>query len=193
MPKTNGSGQATTLNPKQLDTLLDAAPTPEMRCIWSIQRYTGSRIQETLFLTWAAIHEERIVFIKSTTKTKQSREVLIDPRLRKEIDFYRTLWVAKYGRATTNREFCFPSRYGTYKPMTRQNADKVLREALINCGLPSGCSLHTFRRSLASQMHRKGVGVKVISKFTGHKSLSQLSEYIDIEQADEMKALAALH
>ena len=67
MPKTNGSGQATTLDPKQLDTLLDAAPTPEMRCIWSIQRFTGSRIQETLLLTWAAIHEERIVFIKSTT------------------------------------------------------------------------------------------------------------------------------
>jgi len=87
MPSTNGSGRATTLNPKQLDTLLDAAPTPEMRCIWSVQRFTGSRIQETLLLAWGAIHEERIVFIKSTTKTKQIRKVLVDPRLKKELEF----------------------------------------------------------------------------------------------------------
>ena len=77
--------------------------------------------------------------------------------------------------------------------MTRQITDNILRATLSNCGLPSGCSLHTFRRSLANQMHRKGIGVKVISKSTDHKSLSQLSEYIDIEQADELKALAVLH
>ena len=191
MPKTNGSGQATTLNPKQLDTLLDAAPTPEMRCIWSIQRYTGSRIQETLFLTWAAIHEERIVFIKSTTKTKESREVLIDPRLKKELEFYRTLWVAKYGRATSNREYCFPSRYGTYKSMSRQNCDLALRATLKDLGLPSGISLHSFRRSLATNMSKK-VSLKVVSRFTGHKNLNQLSQYIDIAESDELMALTSI-
>ena len=193
MPKVAGSGQATVLTPKQLDLLIDAAPSPEHRAIWSIQRFVGSRIQETLFLSWNCIHEERITFQKKTTKTKETREPLMDPRLKNELEDYRMFWVAKYEKQPSAKEFLFPSRYGTYKSMTRQNADKVLRTTLINSGLPSGCSLHTFRRSLASQMHRKGVGVKVISKFTGHKSLSQLSEYIDIEQADEMKALAALH
>ena len=83
MPKSNGSGKARTLSPRQIDQLLDAAPCPEQRAIWSIQAFTGSRISETLLLTWGAIHEERIVFIKSSTKTKQSREPLIDPRHRR--------------------------------------------------------------------------------------------------------------
>ena len=193
MPKTNGEGQATTLDPQQLDLLLDSAPSPEHRAIWSIQRFTGSRITETLLLTWGAIHEDRITFSKSTTKTKETREPLIDPRLRKELDFYLTLWGAKYEKQPSKNEFVFPSRYGTYKSMTRQNADKVLRATLENCRLPSGCSLHSFRRSLATSMHKSGVGLKTISRFTGHKSLAQLAEYIDVSKADEMKALAALH
>ena len=192
MPKSNGSGKATTLDPQQIDQLLDAAPSPEHRCIWSVQAFTGSRITETLLLTWGAIHEERIVFIKASTKTKQSREPLIDPRLRKELDFYKTLWVAKYEKQPSNKEFLFPSRYGTYKSMTRQNCDLALRAAIKNTGLPSGISLHTFRRSLATNMSKK-VSLKVISKFTGHRNLNQLAEYIDVDSCDELKALAALH
>ena len=191
MPKTNGSGQATTLDPTQLDILLDASPTPEMRCIWSIQRFTGSRITETLKLVWGAIHDERICFIRSTTKTKTSREVLIDPRLRKEIDFYRTLWSAKYQRETSNRDYLFPSRFGTLQPMSRQNCDLALRETLKTCGLPSGISLHSFRRSLATNMSKK-VSLKVVSRFTGHKNLNQLSQYIDISEGDELAALSSV-
>ena len=148
MPKSNGSGKARTLSPRQIDQLLHAAPYPEQRAIWSIQAFTGSRITETLLLTWGAIHEQRIVFIKSSTKTKQSREPLIDSRLREELDFYKTLWIAKWKKQPSSKEFLFPSRYGTYKSMRRQNCDLALRAAIRKAGLPSGISLHSFRRSL---------------------------------------------
>jgi integrase len=55
MAKTNGSGQATTLAPNQLEALLDAAPTPAHRFLWAVMRFTGSRVSETLRLSWGAI------------------------------------------------------------------------------------------------------------------------------------------
>ena len=81
MPKVAGSGHATVLTPKQSDLIIDVAPSPDHREIWSIQRFVGSQIQETLFLSWNSIHEERISFQKKITKTKETREPLMDPRL----------------------------------------------------------------------------------------------------------------
>ena len=56
MPKTNGSGQATVLTPDQMKSLMEAAPTQAHRVSWQIMRFTGSRITETLRLTWGAMH-----------------------------------------------------------------------------------------------------------------------------------------
>ena len=84
MPKTNGAGQATTLSPAQLDQLLGAAPSPEHRCLWAVMRYTGSRVSETLKLTWGAVHADRLVFVCSTTKTRTTREPRISPQLNAE-------------------------------------------------------------------------------------------------------------
>ncbi|KZR93210.1 hypothetical protein MITS9509_00503 [Synechococcus sp. MIT S9509] len=51
MPKTNGAGQATTITPEQMNTLLMAAPTPELRFAWQVMRFTGSRVTEMLRLS----------------------------------------------------------------------------------------------------------------------------------------------
>lgn len=192
MPKTNGSGQAQTLNPEQLDSLLDAAPDPTQRCLWAIMRFTGSRVTETLKLKWGALHQDRIVFIKSTTKTKTTREPLIGNRLQIELETYRAFWVAKFGREPTGRDLLFGGRYPN-EPMSRQWADKKLRETIQEISLASGISLHSFRRSLATTMANSGVGLKTVCKFTGHRSLQQLSAYIDVSEANEREALAALN
>ena len=192
MPKTNGSGQAKTLNPAQLDQLIDAAPGVDHRCLWSLMRWSGSRVSETLQLRWGAIHEERIVFVKSTTKTRATREVLIAPRLQQELLRYRLERAELLHRLPMPRELLFPGRWGGGDPMTRQWADQVLRNTMKGLELPSGCSLHSFRRSLATSMAAKGVGLKTITAFTGHRSLQQLQAYIDVSVADERLALAAL-
>ena len=78
------------------------------------------------------------------------------------------------------------------EPLTRQSADKALRLAMNDLAMPSGCSLHTFRRSLATTMARSCTNLKIVAAFTGHRSLQQLAGYIDVNQADELCALAAL-
>lgn len=192
MPKTNGSGQATTLSPDQLDQLFAAAPSPEQRCLWAVMRFTGSRVTETLRLTWGAVHSDRIVFVKATTKTKTTREPKIGPALQVELDRYRKHWVERHGREPRGRDLVFPGRFGLGEPMTRQAADLALRQTLAQLDLPSGVSLHSFRRSLATTMAQAGTSLVTVARFTGHASLEQLRRYIDVDPSDELAALAAI-
>jgi integrase/recombinase XerD len=192
MPKTNGSGQATTLSPEQLDLLLAAAPSPEQRFLWAVMRFTGSRVTETLRLTWGAIHSDRIVFVAASTKTRTTREPKIGPSLAAEAQRYRAHWVARHGREHRGRDLVFPGRFGLGEPMTRQAADLALRQTLAQLDLPSGISLHTFRRSLATTMAQAGTSLVTVARFTGHASLEQLRRYVDVDPRDEMAALAAI-
>lgn len=192
MPKTNGSGQATTLSPEQLECLVNGAPSPAHRCLWSIMRFTGSRVSETLKLTWGAIHSDRIVFVRATTKTRTTREPRISPALAAELRSWRHEWSKRYECDPRPRDLVFPGRFNLKEPMTRQAADKALRSVLDRLGLPSGCSLHTPRRSLATSMAQNGVSLPTIARFTGHASLQQLQTYIDVDPTDELAALAAI-
>ena len=182
------------LTPQQLDLLLKEAPAPEHRALWSVMRFTGSRATETLWLRWGAIHSDRIVFAAATTKTKRTREPLIAPRLSKELKLYSQWWAKKHGRPARNQELLFPSPGSETQPMTRQGVDKALRCTLKRLGevIPSGVSLHTFRRSLATQMVQGGVSLRTVQCFTGHSSVGQLQEYIDVNEADEVDALKLL-
>lgn len=192
MPKTNGSGQATVLTPDQMKSLMDAAPTQAHRVSWQIMRFTGSRITETLRLTWGAMHTDRIVFVKSTTKTRTTREVRLSQTLTRELDSYRVFWRQQYGREPKARDLLFPGRGSLLEPVTRQSADKALRKALADLSLPSGVSLHTPRRSLATTMVQSGTSLMTVARFTGHASLEQLRRYVDVTPADELAALESI-
>lgn len=192
MPKTNGSGQARTLSPEQMDLLLNAAPSPEQRFLWAVMRFTGSRVTETLRLTWGAIHDDRIVFVKATTKTRTTREPRIGPALQAELQRYRKHWTARFGRDPRPKDLVFPGRFGLGEPMTRQACDLALRQTLNGLDLPSGISLHSFRRSLATSMAQGGASLKTIQRFTGHARLDQLARYIDVAPHDELAALALI-
>lgn len=192
MPKTNGSGQAATLTNEQLEALLEAAPSPEQRFLWAVMRYTGSRVTETLRLTWGAIHNDRIAFVASTTKTRTTREPRIAPRLQGEVERYRKHWEQRHGRASRPRDLVFPGRYGLGEPMTRQAADLALRQTTERLGLPRGISLHSFRRSLATTMVQRGASLRTVQEFTGHARLDQLQRYVDVSPSDIEAAWAAI-
>ena len=192
MPKTNGAGQATTLSPEQLDSLLDAAPSPEQRFLWAVMRFSGSRVTETLRMTWGAVHSDRLVFVKASTKTRTTREPMMGPALASEVERYRAHWVGRFGREPRAKDLVFPGRFGLGEPMTRQAADLALRQTLRRLDLPTGVSLHSFRRSLATTMAQAGASLVTVSRFTGHASLEQLRRYIDVKPCDELAALAAI-
>ena len=190
--KIDGCGQAEVLTPDELDLLLDHAPCMRSRALFCVMRYTGSRISESLKLKWIAVKDSSLIFLKQTTKTKSTREVLLHNRLVNELKTYKQFWIDRHGKEPTSRDFLFVGRFGFSEPLTRQWAHKVWNKSIKGAGLKEGTSLHTPRRSLATRMHDRGVGLKTICAYTGHTSTDQLCSYIDVGLAEKTKALDAL-
>ena len=189
--KINGCGQAEVLTPDELDQLLDNAPCSRSRALFSVMIFTGSRISESLKLRWVAIQDSQLIFLKRTTKTKQTRSVLLHNRLISELKAYKEFWTRKYGRVPSSRDYLFLGRWGN-EPLTRQWGHKCWHKAIKGAGLKAGTSTHTPRRSLATTMHSKNINLKVIQSFTGHTSTDSLLRYVDIGLQEKMKALDAL-
>lgn len=193
MPKTNGSGQARVLTPTQLDVLIEAAPSPPYRACWAVMRYTGSRISETLQLRWGAVHDDRITFCGATTKNRRTREPMIAEPLRQELQRYRLWWQATYSQSARGKRLLFPSPGAETVALTRQAVDRALRLTVDRLELPSGISLHSFRRSLATTMAQRGASLRTVQSFTGHRSLGQLQAYIDVTEQDQREALMLIY
>ena len=189
--KIDGQGQAETLSPDELEKLLDNAPCERSRALFSVMIFTGSRISESLQLRWVAIQDSQLIFLKRTTKTKQTRSVLLHNRLIEELKSYRQYWICREKREPNSRDFLFQGRWCN-EPLTRQWGHKCWRKAVEKAGLKAGTSTHTPRRSLATTMNAKGVSLKCIASFTGHTSTDSLLRYVDIGLKEKMNALDAL-
>ena len=190
--KIDGQGQAEVLTPDELEKLLDNAPCERSRALFTVMIFTGSRISESLLLRWGAIQDSQLIFKRETTKTKTSREILLHDRVVNELKIYKQYWIDRYKKEPTSRDFLFVSRFGFSECLTRQWGHKCWHKAVKAAKLKAGTSCHSPRRSLATRMHAKGIGLKTIASFTGHQSLDQLSTYISVDLKEKLKALDAL-
>jgi integrase/recombinase XerD len=187
--KDNRNGQAAALTEAQLDKLLRCAPSPAYRCLWALQRWCASRINETLQLRWASVRGGHVTFRSGTTKTKATKQLRQSERLQQELEQYRQAWAAKYGREPEPEDYLFPGRRpGT--PLTGAAADLALRKVTEGLGWV-GVSTHSFRRSTAQNLLRQGVPLPVVQQVTGHKSLAGLGEYLK-PSSDEVAAALEL-
>jgi integrase/recombinase XerD len=185
--KIDRNGKARFLTEQELDQLLAAAPSPRYRALWAIQRWTASRISESLTLRWADVNG-CLTYRRATTKTGKTRQVPIAPALREVLNAYREAWAAEHGQAPTPGEALFPAMNSTTSPQTRQAADKALRSVCARLGF-EGVSTHSFRRSLAQSAVSRGVPLHVVQQITGHKSLGSLGEYLAATDAEVLAAI----
>lgn len=174
MPKNHRNGQAEIWSEDQLEQVF-LQLSPKMRCLFSICYYTGCRISEALQLKAEDIVGDRLVFRRSTTKTRRTREVKIHPKLA-EIMSQAELPLQGY---------LFPGR-GKKGHLTRQAADHALREVCSTLGL-KGFSTHSSRRTAATRLNNAGVPLRVIQQIGGWSSLAALQRYLEVtpEQVDE--------
>ncbi len=181
------NGTAAVLASEQLDALLDAAPSPRYRALWALQRWTAARIGECLALRWGDLSVV-VTFRRANTKTKTTRQVPVAPLLAAELEHYRAAWAIREGHSPSRDEALFPAKGSTHTPMTRQAADKALRQTCDALGL-AGVSTHSFRRSFATGALKRGVTLPTIQKVTGHKSLGSLGHYLDVDESEVLAAI----
>lgn len=171
--------QAKVLTNEELSNLLAQAPNDNYRLLWVLQRQTAARISEALQLRWADVNEHTVTFRGSTTKSGETRVVPTSDTLKAAL---------RGTQRGLDEEYIFPTQNSKTQPRSRQAAAKALKLAAAKAGLV-GVSCHSFRRTAATRMCRDH-GLDLAQKLTGHKSLNELSKYL--EPTDE-ELLAALN
>lgn len=178
MPKVNGKGQATILSNEQIDQVIQLCTEP-YNSVVAIAAYTGCRMGEAIQLRAENLDLAAGIITLTHTKTGKAREVVMHPEL---IEMLSAAELPTVG-------YLFPSKR-TDGQITRQSVDKELRAVCEALGF-KGVGTHSFRRSLATNLHGKGIPLKTIASITGHESLNSLSLYLEVTPAQQKAAILA--
>lgn len=178
MPKRDRNDQADIWTPEQFEAVM-AELRPNMRAIFAICYYCGCRVSEARQLTAEDIMGSSILFRKTNTKTKRTRQVPMSDKLKA---------ILEEAELPTSG-YLFPGRSGS--PITRQACDKALRQVCDLLGL-QGFSTHSNRRTFATRLDRQGVRLKVIQSLGGWESMQALQRYLDVSEEEKVSAISQL-
>ena len=178
----NGYGSARILYPDELDELIDSIPYSSHKVLATLLRFTGARCTEAAKSKWKNYNGRILMLPKTDTKTDRSRPLPICNKLKLELDLWK-----QHTKPESDEEFIFKGRFPK-SYLKRQSFDKALRKY---SPFPD-IATHTFRRSVLTDMKRKGIPLDVICKISGHADIKTLQIYLGIDEADLHAAVAAL-
>jgi len=179
--------QAKILSPDEIKSLFESGlKTARDRALFGVCLYTGARIAEACSLHTKDVYSidgsirPRVTIRRGNTKGKSStRSIPVGGELRVLLSNY-----------SSQKVYLFPGRHGRGH-IHPDSADKILRAAFLELRIERA-STHSFRRTCLTQMHKRGVPLKVIQKISGHKTLSALQKYLEVLDEDLDEAIATL-
>jgi integrase/recombinase XerD len=178
-------GQARTINEKQAKTLFSFIGTQRNakrnKAMFALSYYSGLRAKEIASLTIGNVLKadnsiKDVVYLNAEqTKGSKGREFYINASAKQHLS---TLI-----KSMRNVEPSFPllQVMGRRKAFSANSLAIALRNIYLSAGF-TNCSSHTGRRSSISQLANKGVGIRIIQKFSGHKQLQSVQNYLDANE-----------
>ena len=179
--KINHFGRARILSADELDTLIEAIPYSPHKICCILLRYTGARVSEGLKSKWDYYTDTHFIYPAPTTKTKQTRKIPINNKLRIELDAWKA-----YVEPESDNEYIFKGRFGSH--LTRQSMDWKLKQYSPY----KGVSTHSFRRSCLTALNRAKVPLNVIASLSGHSSMATLQRYLGVDENEQFEAINLL-
>lgn len=142
--------------------------------------YTGLRIADILELRVFDVKDQTHIRLKEG-KTGKSKRIKISPILLK---IY-----ASYTEGKESYEYLFKSRVGENKPITRERAYAILREAASKFGLKQiGC--HSMRKTFGYWMYSSSEhNIALLMDIFNHSKESITLRYIGLTQENKDKAI----
>lgn len=79
-------------------------------------------------------------------------------------------------------DYIFPIMYAQQiKPMTRQSFWAILKEVVVQAGLPESISPHVLRHSIATHLLKNGANLRLLQVALGHKKIETVQVYTHVE------------
>ncbi len=144
--------------------------------------FGGMRVGEVANLRYKDVMDEmgkirdEIVLKPEQTKGKHGRTVFVNSKLKKELEIY----VRNHKPTNLTSKLFYTQKREGFTPNTLAQHFHYLYKA-SGC---VGCTSHSGRRSYATAMSSKGVGVRVLMRALGHQNLSSTLLYV--EASDDM-------
>ena len=187
--------QARTLAEKQAKTFLsyvaNGKNAERNAAAFALSYYAGMRVGEIASLKVSDVVADNgsikdVIYLDATmTKGKHGREVFLNKAAKQHI---KTLLKTK-PFAPDHPLIQIMGRRASFTP---NSLAIVFRNMYKEAGY-DGCSSHTGRRSFCSNLANKGVGIRVIQKLSGHRSLQSVQPYLDANEEMVKNAVELLN
>jgi len=187
--KINRYGQAKILTQPELELLFaEGLPTPRERALFGVCLYTACRINEACTLLSSDVFNAQGLVRAHLVIRRTATKGQLDTRTIPVLEELRILLVAY--QPEVGKTYLFPGQWhrGHLHP---DSAARILRSACQGVGI-EGVSTHSFRRTALTQMSNAGIPLRVIQKISGHRSLSQLQAYLEVQPEQVTGAVASL-
>ena len=132
------------------------------------------RITDLLVLTWGDVVDENGKFKEIRLlegKTKKERRRALEELL-ESLDGY------------SMDDYLFQSREGAQKPLSRQQALNILKNAAIAVGIKDNVGTHSLRKTWGYHAWKKGFNPAIIMETLNHSDLTVTKRYLGIQQDD---------
>lgn len=174
-------------DPKQINTVKKYLKGKNVRdyALFTVGINIALRISDLLKLTWGDVLDDSIfkTVVLREDKTGKMRNIKLNKVSRKALEeLLDTL-------DTYNmNEYIFKSREGDNKPITRQQAFYILRDAASAVGIKEKVGTHTLRKTWGYHAWKKGYSPALIMETLNHSNLTTTKRYLGIRQ-DEINDL----
>ena len=166
------------------------------RALFLLGIATGFRISELLSLRVGDVYRygrvvDRVTVARRHMKQKTAgRTVLLNDMARAAL----LAWIdALQARGQAPDAFLFKSRKGANRPITRQMADRILREAYDVCELAGKLGTHAMRKTFANKVYdHLGRDLVRTQKALGHVNINSTVKYLAFRDEEIDEAIAAI-
>ena len=177
--------QAKTLTAAELrrvtDSIATRAHAARNRAMFALSYFCGLRAKEIASLTVGDVLKadgsiKDVSYLRAAqTKGEKGREFYINKHAKSHVAAYlKECWKAAPDHPLI-------TVMGKRKAFSANGIAIAMRNIYMAAGF-TGCSSHTGRRSAISQLANKGVGIRIIQKFSGHRQLQSVQHYLDANE-----------
>lgn len=171
------------LTEHDIEILRDACSSKRELALVDFLNCTGVRVSECVSLK---INDVNFLSGKCniySNKTKTWRTVFLDAKALKHLTDYRT----ELSMKGIHSDYLFVSSRGKgiRKQLSKCSIEKILRDVKNKTNIERKITVHTFRKTFASRLYRKGVQPMSIAVLLGHKDFTTTAKfYVDINKND---------
>jgi integrase/recombinase XerD len=175
--------KAKTLTPTELRRVLDHIATRKHaarnRVMLLLTHWAGLRVGEVAALRYCDVLagdgsvRETVLLSAEQTKGRHARTVFLSERVRKEIAAY-----VRVAPSTNPERALFYTQKNPLRGFTANTLAQFFL-GLYRAARIDGASSHSGRRTFATTLASKGVGVRVLMRAMGHRNISTTIGYVD--------------